>query len=239
MSKPVGGKKRATAAVNKITFAMADFDYSSHPFDLLIGRVLEGDDNLTTVAKGSTFEIIVMEFLKIRYAQNAFGHSNGTSVELTSAQLGSRSARAVDVPMPEYGDGGRDIVLVDRSQQYGIWVVDCKAYGASNHVGAKDVRSVIGALMTEPLTRTHGAKAVVVTTSAISSTAQNAINSFTDRFGQESPYKGTHPYMMEGWDRATLRQKFDSLDPNQRMRLIDQVRTALVENNLLELVVSR
>lgn len=242
-----GGKRRALTTVpatpvDKITVSRADFDITRDPFELLIEQVLERNPNLTTVAKGSSFEIIVTEFLKVRYAQDAHGQPNGTSVELTSAALGNRGAggpSTAGVPMPGYGDGGRDIVVVHRSNglwgaPYGIWVVDCKTYGDRNYVGAKDVRSVIGALMTEPLTMSNGAKAIIVTTSAISPTANEAIKTFTNRFDANSPHKHTHPYMMEGWDRECLH--FKSLTTNQRRNLNDQARTALVGVGLLELI---
>ena len=72
------------------------------------------------------------------------------------------------------GDGGRDIVIRTKSK---IHIIDCKAYKEGNNVSSKDVRSIMGALLSHEDTYEHG-EGFVVTTSGFTEEAVKAKRMF-------------------------------------------------------------
>ena len=72
------------------------------------------------------------------------------------------------------GDGGRDIVIRTKSK---IHIIDCKAYKEGNNVSSKDVRSIMGALLSHDDNYDIG-EGIVVTTSGFSEEALKAKKRF-------------------------------------------------------------
>jgi len=100
---------------------------------LLLKDVLEHEDVANTSHKGDLLEHICSKVLPTSAAVS------DEKVVLVGAHISGGGG---------CGDGGKDLIVWKEGRP---WVIDCKAYMDGNNVTAKDVRSVMGALMCLPV----------------------------------------------------------------------------------------
>ena len=129
---------------------------------LLLKDVLEHKDVANTSHKGDLLEHICSKVLPT--SANVLEEK----VELVGAHISGGGG---------CGDGGKDLIVRKEGRP---WVIDCKAYMDGNNVTAKDVRSVMGALMCLQELSSSPATGVVITTSKFTAPAKQAAADFNE-----------------------------------------------------------
>jgi len=176
---PAAAPKASGSKVPKIKMPTIDID-EDKVCTLLLKDVLEHEDVANTSHKGDLLEHICSKVLPTSAAVS------DEKVVLVGAHISGGGG---------CGDGGKDLIVWKEGRP---WVIDCKAYMDGNNVTAKDVRSVMGALMCLPELSSSPATGLVITTSKFTAPAIQAAEDFNER------NKSANNKEIELWDGQRL-----------------------------------